>query len=98
VIPSPILFGLVIDKSCLIYRYTCGIQGACAIYDLDKLRFGIHGFSLGLKLMALVCYFSAWMLSKRPKYVKQWDDGMELGKTEDGSLVEMKDAQNNVKA
>lgn len=39
-IPSPILFGEVIDSSCLLWKTTnCGTQGGfCLIYNIEHFR------------------------------------------------------------
>lgn len=43
-VPCPIIYGAVIDSTCLIWETICGQQGACSLYDPDAFR---H-FFLGL--------------------------------------------------
>lgn len=38
-IPGPIVYGFIIDQSCLIWDYSCGTQGNCWYYDKDKFRY-----------------------------------------------------------
>ena len=37
VIPTPVYFGYIIDTTCLHRSENCGQQGACEIYDIEKL-------------------------------------------------------------
>ena len=36
-IPSPVLVGAVVDTTCLLWRKSCGVTGACSVYDIDNL-------------------------------------------------------------
>ena len=39
-IPSPILFGNVIDSTCVLWKSQCGERaGRCLIYDIEVFRF-----------------------------------------------------------
>jgi len=37
-LPSPIIFGSIIDKTCLLWQEECGETTNCLLYDTDKLR------------------------------------------------------------
>ena len=38
-IPSPILFGNVIDSTCLLWKANCGRQGGfCLLYNIEHFR------------------------------------------------------------
>jgi len=38
-IPSPIIFGNVIDSTCLLWNAFCGVQGgSCLIYNIENFR------------------------------------------------------------
>lgn len=37
-VPCPIIYGAVIDSTCLIWETICGKQGACSLYDPDTFR------------------------------------------------------------
>uniref|UniRef100_A0A4W3GIN2 Uncharacterized protein n=1 Tax=Callorhinchus milii TaxID=7868 RepID=A0A4W3GIN2_CALMI len=37
-LPGPILYGRVIDKTCIHWETKCGEQTACRYYDLDRFR------------------------------------------------------------
>lgn len=38
-IPSPIFFGMLLDKFCIVWGKTCGGNGNCWLYDSYSLRF-----------------------------------------------------------
>ncbi|RWS22490.1 solute carrier organic anion transporter family member 4C1-like protein, partial [Leptotrombidium deliense] len=42
-IPYPIVFGAIIDSSCLMWDEKCGKRGNCWVYDNEKLRYYLHG-------------------------------------------------------
>lgn len=51
-IPAPILFGNLIDSTCLLWKSTCGEKGGrCLIYDIETFRYKwvIHRFD-GIEL------------------------------------------------
>lgn len=37
-VPCPIIYGAVIDSTCLVWETICGKQGACSLYDPDTFR------------------------------------------------------------
>ncbi|KAK0411831.1 hypothetical protein QR680_005866 [Steinernema hermaphroditum] len=62
-LPSPILWGAIIDRFCIYWNRSCDKNGACAIYDTDNLRIWLHVFYGGLRMISLVsdiwvCYFA----------------------------------------
>lgn len=49
-IPAPILFGNLIDSTCLLWKSTCGEKGGrCLIYDIETFRYKYVFF-----------YFNSW--------------------------------------
>lgn len=52
VVPSPIIFGIIIDSCCLFWGKTCSQNGNCWLYDTDAMRY-IRDFSL--KLIIIKC-------------------------------------------
>lgn len=46
-IPAPILFGALIDSTCLIWDESCGSRGNCWHYDKEKFRFIINYVAAG---------------------------------------------------
>lgn len=45
-IPGPILYGWIIDSTCLVWNYKCGKLGNCQIYDKRAFRLNINGAGL----------------------------------------------------
>ena len=63
-IPTPVYFGYIIDTTCLHRSENCGQQGACEIYDIEKLHSYYFGLSLGVKLVG-VCLLMVTILMAR---------------------------------
>ncbi|KAJ8923624.1 hypothetical protein NQ315_010203 [Exocentrus adspersus] len=54
-IPAPILFGNLIDSTCLLWKSTCGSKGGrCLLYDIEQFRYRYVGLCAGIKILALV--------------------------------------------
>lgn len=61
-IPGPIIFGRIIDSTCLIWNYKCGRRGDCQLFDPIKFRYSLHSTSaififLGAFFDLLVWYY-----------------------------------------
>lgn len=41
-IPSPIFFGAVLDKACIVWGKTCTGKGNCWLYDSGSLRYNLN--------------------------------------------------------
>ncbi|XP_077990423.1 solute carrier organic anion transporter family member 4C1-like [Glandiceps talaboti] len=54
-VPGPVLFGVIIDTSCLYWQTTCDTRGSCWIYD--NKQFGLKFFAVGELFMFLVVIF-----------------------------------------
>ena len=54
---SPIIFGNVVDSTCLLWKETCsGANGRCLLYDIELFRIKYVGIG------------AAFKVEKRPKY------------------------------
>ncbi|KAF7493582.1 Solute carrier organic anion transporter family member 3A1 [Sarcoptes scabiei] len=57
-IPSPIVFGNVIDSSCLIWKNHCGQQGGfCLLYNIEQFRLRYVGVCSAFKITAAILFF-----------------------------------------
>lgn len=68
-IPSPIVFGYVIDAACrLRQRDPCdeGAERNCLEYDTDLFRYLMFAVGGGFKLLSAVAFFFAWKFYKLP--------------------------------
>lgn len=73
-IPAPILFGNLIDSSCLLWKSTCGETGGrCLLYDIEKFRYKYIGLCTGIKVVALSIFFVDWWLVRRRKHLDKLD-------------------------
>ncbi|XP_046573013.1 solute carrier organic anion transporter family member 5A1-like [Haliotis rubra] len=63
-LPSPIVYGKVIDTTCTLWETTCGEVGACAVYDLPSLRYRVKGMDTGLSLLSSTVFLAAFLFLK----------------------------------
>ncbi|XP_076330345.1 solute carrier organic anion transporter family member 3A1-like [Tachypleus tridentatus] len=62
-IPSPIMFGNVIDSTCLVWKAHCGKpSGFCLMYDIEQFRLRYIAICSGLKVTAGLLFFLDWVL------------------------------------
>jgi len=77
-LPSPIIFGALLDQTCLIWGSECGIRTNCLVYDTDKMRrmtFGLLTVSIFLSTLA---DGGVWYHSKHLKLYGENDKNLEL--------------------
>ncbi|KAL3243591.1 hypothetical protein MRX96_020184 [Rhipicephalus microplus] len=55
-IPYPVVYGAIMDTSCLVWEVNCGARGNCWLYDAATFRYLLHGVSMGF--IALGALFS----------------------------------------
>lgn len=70
-IPAPILFGNLIDSTCLLWKSTCGEKGGrCLIYDIESFRYKYIGLGATIKLIAMAIFAVDWWLIRRRKHLE----------------------------
>ncbi|XP_023293331.2 solute carrier organic anion transporter family member 4C1 isoform X2 [Lucilia cuprina] len=88
-IPAPILFGNLIDSTCLLWKSSCGQKGGrCLIYDIEKFRYKYVGLCASVKIIALAIFMVDWWLVRRRKQL----DKMKPLNTSDpiiGSIISL---------
>ncbi|XP_076262246.1 solute carrier organic anion transporter family member 5A1-like [Rhynchophorus ferrugineus] len=66
-IPAPILFGNLIDSTCLLWKSACGTKGGrCLLYDIEQFRYRYVGLCASIKILALgIFVIDWWFINKR---------------------------------
>lgn len=64
-IPAPILFGTIIDTTCILWEKVCGGHGACLLYDVVLFRYKYVGNCAGMKLVGALFFGVVWLFIKR---------------------------------
>uniref|UniRef100_A0AC35THL6 Kazal-like domain-containing protein n=1 Tax=Rhabditophanes sp. KR3021 TaxID=114890 RepID=A0AC35THL6_9BILA len=84
-LPSPILYGAVIDSACLVWDRTCGDgDGHCSIYDPTKLRVRLHLLYCCIRLISMmtdiwVIYYSKHInILEEVKGTEETDEANDL--------------------
>ncbi|XP_044131909.1 solute carrier organic anion transporter family member 4C1 [Bufo gargarizans] len=66
-IPGPIVFGVVIDSSCILWNLNeCGTQGACWTYNNTGISYKLIGISAASKVITIIFLFIAYFIYKPP--------------------------------
>uniref|UniRef100_A0A6M2E5Q0 Organic anion transporter n=1 Tax=Amblyomma tuberculatum TaxID=48802 RepID=A0A6M2E5Q0_9ACAR len=66
-IPYPLVYGAILDHSCIVWEEKCGRRGNCWVYDADKLRYSLHLTTIILLAIGGVCYIGQFLFSGRIK-------------------------------
>ncbi|XP_069178837.1 solute carrier organic anion transporter family member 3A1 [Procambarus clarkii] len=78
-IPAPIMFGSVIDSTCLLWKSSCGEKGGrCLIYDIEQFRFRYVGICTAIKIISAAIFVFDWLLI-RWKYKLDMEGTMTVG-------------------
>lgn len=60
-IPGPMLFGHVIDRSCLVWQSICGRSGSCLYYNNKLLAHNLFYVLILLKTLSILLYGLSWI-------------------------------------
>ncbi|XP_055535249.1 solute carrier organic anion transporter family member 1C1-like isoform X2 [Wyeomyia smithii] len=64
VIPSPIFFGMVLDKTCLVWGKNCSGEGNCWVYDEEALRYMLNYYAAAFVLVGTLIDCAVWYYVK----------------------------------
>ncbi len=67
-IPGPVVFGSLIDSTCLVWQTSCGERGACALYDNHDFRYKLHAATAVFKCVAVFFYFVMFVILWKRRY------------------------------
>lgn len=71
------IFGALVDSTCLLWKTTCSSVGACSLYDIELMRFRFHAIIMGLRVITIVCYVLAFIFavcSKKTVFQENTDE------------------------
>ncbi|GJQ65785.1 hypothetical protein Trydic_g11955 [Trypoxylus dichotomus] len=74
-VPSPILFGIIIDKACLVWGKTCAGTGNCWLYDSDMLKHSLNYTAAAFVTIGTLFDIGVWYFVKG---LKIFDEEVEL--------------------
>ncbi|XP_043470258.1 solute carrier organic anion transporter family member 74D [Leptopilina heterotoma] len=74
-IPSPIFFGYILDKTCLVWGKTCNGSGNCWLYNGEQLRYLMNFTAAAFVAVGIICDVAVWYFVKN---VKIFDEEVEL--------------------
>ncbi|KAL1424678.1 hypothetical protein MTO96_019968 [Rhipicephalus appendiculatus] len=78
-IPGPIVFGHLIDRSCILWQSTCsGGTGACAIYENSAMGVNLFRVMIVVKSAAIMFFFCASLCTKADDSVSPVSGGTIL--------------------
>lgn len=66
-IPAPILFGFLIDQSCVLWPGSCDDAGACAVYENGQMARNLLALLATVKFLSCLFFFLSWLLYKAPE-------------------------------
>lgn len=79
-IPSPIIFGIILDKTCLVWGKTCSGTGNCWLYDGESLRYVLNFTAASFVSIGTVFDTAVWYFSKN---ITIFDEEVELKDVEE---------------
>ncbi|XP_067348736.1 solute carrier organic anion transporter family member 2B1 isoform X1 [Channa argus] len=63
--PGPVLYGSIIDTTCILWGKKCGKQTSCHYYNLDHFRQRFLGLMVIFVCGGLLCFFLTFMALRR---------------------------------
>lgn len=68
-IPSPIVFGVIIDTSCVAWHSVCASdKGHCILYDNQNFKHKYHLANAGFQLLAILAVVVSWFAARKFKF------------------------------
>ncbi|KAM7307677.1 solute carrier organic anion transporter family member 74D [Ixodes scapularis] len=75
-IPYPLIYGALMDSSCLVWDVNCGARGNCWLYDSQRFRYLLHGLSMGFLSLGALFSCAVYLFGKSSSELED-DQGAE---------------------
>uniref|UniRef100_A0A914DX70 Solute carrier organic anion transporter family member n=1 Tax=Acrobeloides nanus TaxID=290746 RepID=A0A914DX70_9BILA len=75
-LPSPMLWGAIVDSACLVWEQTCG-KGACTIYDPFSLRLRMNLLYAGLRSFSILADIYVFYQAKNLNIFEDPEENIE---------------------
>ncbi|KAG4066811.1 hypothetical protein HA402_012878 [Bradysia odoriphaga] len=72
--PGPIIYGYIIDSTCLVWNYRCENRGNCQLYDADQFRYRMNIAGICLTSVGVLFDFLIWRSVKNMKLYSEPDE------------------------
>uniref|UniRef100_A0A0E9Y2K7 Solute carrier organic anion transporter family member n=1 Tax=Amblyomma americanum TaxID=6943 RepID=A0A0E9Y2K7_AMBAM len=63
-IPYPVIYGAIMDRSCLVWEVNCGARGNCWVYDAATFRYLLHGASMGFIVLGALFSLAIYVFGR----------------------------------
>merc|ERR1719341_451561 len=70
-LPSPLVYGRIMDNACLVWGHHCGSRTHCLLYDTDLMRTTLFYLVSACMLVATLFDFAVWL---HCGHIKVFDD------------------------
>jgi len=80
-LPSPLVYGRIMDNACLVWGSHCGSRTHCLLYDTDLMRTTLFYMVSGFMLVSTLFDFGVWLYCG---HVKVFDEDGGEGGSQDG--------------
>ncbi|KAH8348878.1 hypothetical protein KR084_012110 [Drosophila pseudotakahashii] len=87
-IPSPIVFGYMLDSYCLVWGKTCSSKGNCWIYDTKSLRYTMNLVCASLIFLGSFWNIGVWYHAKNMKVFDEEEKAPQNNQIEEMELKE----------
>eukprot|EP00091_Calanus_sinicus_P016459 TRINITY_DN35824_c0_g1_i1.p1 TRINITY_DN35824_c0_g1~~TRINITY_DN35824_c0_g1_i1.p1 ORF type:complete len:134 (-),score=30.00 TRINITY_DN35824_c0_g1_i1:102-503(-) len=90
-LPSPIIFGSIMDNACMVWGQNCGETANCLLYDTDAMRNTLCYFVAVCIFFATLADIGVWWNCKHIEIF-----GIEVDETSDDVEMRNSEKQNEV--
>jgi solute carrier organic anion transporter family, member 5A len=90
--PSPILFGYIIDSTCILFGKSCSGEGNCWLYNEEQMRYLLNLTAAGFILIGTLLDVGTWWHSENVLIFDEDDASVEDNRNE----AEMRELQSFV--